>query len=159
MLPGACTAGLSLARGQDGKAEEIHVGVKGGLTSEFLPQQRGGSVPVPIPGVGAKPVPPPPVPGVGARPLPCARAVLALPAKSTAAKTTANFRCVMIALACVCSFALERAATTLPVSQENTEAISHVGSAVMAGVVDMNPTHPIEGVLIAPLVVANEAAL
>ena len=66
-----------------------------------------GIAPVPIPGVGAKPVPPPPVPGVGARPVPCARAALALPAKSTAAKTTANFGCVMIALACVYSFALE----------------------------------------------------
>ena len=31
--------------------------------------------------------------------------------------------------------------------------------AVMAGVVDMNPTNPIEGMLIAQLVVANEAAL
>ena len=47
----------------------------------------------------------------------------------------------------------------LPVSQEKIEAVSHVGSAVMAGVVDMNPTHPIEGVLISQLVVANEAAL
>ena len=47
----------------------------------------------------------------------------------------------------------------LPVSQEKIEAVSHVGSAVMAGVVDMNPTDPIEGVLISQLVVANEAAL
>ena len=47
----------------------------------------------------------------------------------------------------------------LPVSQEKIEAVSHVGSAVMAGVVDTNPTDPIEGVLISQLVVANEAAL
>ena len=47
----------------------------------------------------------------------------------------------------------------LPVNQEKIEALSHVGSAVMAGVVDMNPTDPIEGMLIAQLVVANEAAL
>jgi hypothetical protein len=44
----------------------------------------------------------------------------------------------------------------LPVSQEKIEAVSHVGSAVMAGVVDMNPTDPIEGVLNSQLVVANE---
>ena len=36
---------------------------------------------------------------------------------------------------------------------------SHAGSAVMAGVVDMNPTDPIEGMLISQLVVAHEAAL
>lgn len=36
MLPGACTAGLSLARGQDGKAEEIHVGVKGLVGALYL---------------------------------------------------------------------------------------------------------------------------
>jgi hypothetical protein len=60
----------------------------------------GAIPPVPIPGEGAaKPVPPPPIPGEGARPParpPCARTVLALPATSTAAKTAANFRCVMI---------------------------------------------------------------
>jgi hypothetical protein len=42
---------------------------------------------------------------------------------------------------------------------KNTEAISHAGSVVMAGVVDMKSTDPLEGVLIAQLVVANEAAL
>jgi hypothetical protein len=47
----------------------------------------------------------------------------------------------------------------LPVNQEKTEAVSQVGSAVMAGVVDMKPTDPIEGMLISQLVVANEAAL
>src|SRR5215813_11599081 len=47
----------------------------------------------------------------------------------------------------------------LPVNQEKVEAVSQVGSAVMAGVVDMDPTDPIEGMLIAQLVVANEAAL
>ena len=46
-----------------------------------------------------------------------------------------------------------------PVNQKNIEAVSQVGSAVMAGVVDMKPTDPIEGMLIAQLVVANEAAL
>ncbi len=47
----------------------------------------------------------------------------------------------------------------LPVNQEKTEAVSRAGSAVMAGVVDMNPSDPIEGMLISQLVVANEAAL
>jgi len=36
-------------------------------------------------------------------------------------------------------------AKALPVNQENVEAVSEVGSAVMAGVADMNPTDPIEG--------------
>jgi hypothetical protein len=47
----------------------------------------------------------------------------------------------------------------LPVDQHNNGAVSHVGSAVAAGTVDMNPADPIEGMLIAQLVVANEAAL
>jgi hypothetical protein len=47
----------------------------------------------------------------------------------------------------------------LPVNQKNAEAVSRVGSAVAAGVVDMKPTDPIEGMLISQLVVANEAAL
>jgi hypothetical protein len=47
----------------------------------------------------------------------------------------------------------------LPVDQHNDDAVSHAGSAVAAGTVDMNPSDPIEGMLIAQLVVANEAAL
>ncbi len=47
----------------------------------------------------------------------------------------------------------------LPVNQEKIEAVSRAGSAVMAGVVDLNPSDPIEGMLISQLVVANEAAL
>ena len=54
---------------------------------------------------------------------------------------------------------LGQVARTLPFKPENTEAISRAGSAVMAGVVDTKPTDPIEGMLIAQLVVANEAAL
>src|SRR5262249_10067162 len=54
---------------------------------------------------------------------------------------------------------LDLVTKALPVNQEKIEAVSHVGSAVMAGVVDMKPTDPIEGMLIAQLVVANEAAL
>jgi hypothetical protein len=47
----------------------------------------------------------------------------------------------------------------LPVDQYNADAVSHAGSAVAAGTVDMNPADPIEGILIGQLVVANEAAL
>jgi hypothetical protein len=50
-------------------------------------------------------------------------------------------------------------AKALPVNQENIEAVSEVGSAVMAGVADMSPTDPIEGMLIVQMAVANEAAL
>jgi hypothetical protein len=47
----------------------------------------------------------------------------------------------------------------LPVDQYNADAVSHAGSAVAAGTVDMNLADPIEGILVAQLVVANEAAL
>ena len=47
----------------------------------------------------------------------------------------------------------------LPVNQKNAETVSDAGSAVAAGVVDMKPTDPIEGILIAQIVAANEAAL
>jgi hypothetical protein len=47
----------------------------------------------------------------------------------------------------------------LPVDQSNVEAVSKAGSAVAAGMVDMQPADPVEGMLMAQLVVANEAAL
>jgi hypothetical protein len=47
----------------------------------------------------------------------------------------------------------------LPVKQTNAEAVSHAGSAVAAGIVDMKPADPVEGMLISQLVVTNEAAL
>jgi hypothetical protein len=47
----------------------------------------------------------------------------------------------------------------LPVNQTNAEAVSHAGSAVAAGIVDMKPADPVEGILLSQLVVANEAAL
>jgi hypothetical protein len=47
----------------------------------------------------------------------------------------------------------------LPVEQTNAKAVSHAGSAVAAGIVDIKPADPIEGMLISQLVVANEAAL
>jgi hypothetical protein len=47
----------------------------------------------------------------------------------------------------------------LPLDQKNTDTVSYVGSAVIAGVVDIKPADPIEGVLAAQLVVAQEAAL
>ena len=47
----------------------------------------------------------------------------------------------------------------LPVNQNNAEAVSHAGSAVAAGIVDMKPTDPIERIPMSQLVVANEAAL
>jgi len=47
----------------------------------------------------------------------------------------------------------------LPVNQANAEAVSNAGSGVAAGIVDMKPADPVEGILISQLVVANEAAL
>ena len=47
----------------------------------------------------------------------------------------------------------------LPINQKNTEAVSRAGSAAAAGVVDMSPADPIEGMLMSHLVVVNEAAL
>ena len=47
----------------------------------------------------------------------------------------------------------------LPINQKNTEAVSRAGSAAAAGVVDMEPADPIEGMLMSHLVVVNEAAL
>jgi hypothetical protein len=47
----------------------------------------------------------------------------------------------------------------LPLDQKNVELVSKVGSAVAAGVVDMKPADPVEGILISQSVVANEAAL
>ena len=47
----------------------------------------------------------------------------------------------------------------LPINQKNTEAVSRAGSAAAAGVLDMNPADPIEGMLMSHLVVVNEAAL
>ena len=47
----------------------------------------------------------------------------------------------------------------LPVDQSNAEAVSEAGSAAAAGMVDMKPTDPVEGMLMAQFVAANEAAL
>ena len=47
----------------------------------------------------------------------------------------------------------------LPVNQTNAETVSHVGSAVVACIMDMKPADPVEGILISQLAVANEAAL
>jgi hypothetical protein len=47
----------------------------------------------------------------------------------------------------------------LPVKQTNAKVVSHAGSAVAAGIIDMKPADPVEGILISQLVVANEAAL
>ncbi len=47
----------------------------------------------------------------------------------------------------------------LPVNQKNVEAVSHAGSGVAAGIVDMKPADPIEGILISQIAVVNEAAL
>ena len=47
----------------------------------------------------------------------------------------------------------------LPLNQHNADLVSNVGSAVAAGVVDMKPADPIEGMLVSQLVVAGEAAL
>jgi len=49
--------------------------------------------------------------------------------------------------------------SALPLDLKNVKTVSDAGAAVMAGVVDMKPTDPIEGVLISQIAVANEAAL
>jgi len=54
---------------------------------------------------------------------------------------------------------LNLAIRALPVDQKNTETVSHVGSAVVAGLVEMKAADPIEGMLMSQLVVVNEAAL
>ena len=50
-------------------------------------------------------------------------------------------------------------ARALPVNQGDAEALSTAGSAAAAGVVDMKPADPVEAILIAQMLVANEAAL
>jgi hypothetical protein len=47
----------------------------------------------------------------------------------------------------------------LSINQKNADSVSNAGSAVAAGVVDMKPTDPIEGILIGQIVAANEVAL
>lgn len=47
----------------------------------------------------------------------------------------------------------------LPVNQKNIDAVSLAGSAAAAGIVDLDPADPIEGILISEIVVANEAAM
>jgi hypothetical protein len=49
--------------------------------------------------------------------------------------------------------------SALPVDQKSAKAVSGPGSAVLAGMVDMKPADPIEGMLISQIAVANEAAL
>ena len=47
----------------------------------------------------------------------------------------------------------------LPLDQTNVDTVSHIGSALLSGIVDIRPADPIEGILISQIVVANEAAL
>ena len=54
---------------------------------------------------------------------------------------------------------LNLAIRALPVNQKNAETVLHAGTAVMAGVMDMNPADAIEGMLMSQLVIVNEAAL
>jgi hypothetical protein len=49
--------------------------------------------------------------------------------------------------------------SALPINLSNEKMVSDVGSAVASGRMDMKPVDPIEGVLIAQIVTANEAAL
>jgi hypothetical protein len=42
----------------------------------------------------------------------------------------------------------ELAIRALPVNQNNAKAVSHAGSAATAGIVDMKPADPVEGILI-----------
>jgi len=49
--------------------------------------------------------------------------------------------------------------SALPINLSNEKMVSEVGSTVASGRVDMKPVDPIEGMLIAQIVAANEAAL
>ena len=50
-------------------------------------------------------------------------------------------------------------ASALPVDQKNIPACQEAAVAAVSGIADINPTDPIEGMLIAQLVVAHEASL
>jgi hypothetical protein len=50
-------------------------------------------------------------------------------------------------------------AQAMPVDRRNVEARKEAATAALSGLVDINPADPIEGMLIAQMIVANEAAL
>jgi hypothetical protein len=50
-------------------------------------------------------------------------------------------------------------AQAMPVSRDNIEARREAATAALSGLADINPADPIEGMLVAQMIVANEAAL
>src|SRR5260370_18021288 len=50
-------------------------------------------------------------------------------------------------------------AGALPIDQSNSEENNKASTAAFGGMVDIAPTDPIEGILVAQLMAANEAAL
>jgi hypothetical protein len=50
-------------------------------------------------------------------------------------------------------------AQAMPVSRDNIEARREAATAALSGLADIKPTDPIEGMLVAQMIVANEAAL
>jgi len=47
----------------------------------------------------------------------------------------------------------------LPVDQNNLEACTEAATAALSGLADINPADPVEGMLIAQMIVANDTAL
>jgi len=50
-------------------------------------------------------------------------------------------------------------AQSIPVKRDNVDAYEKAAAAVFSGLADINPVDPIEGMLVAQMIVANEAAL
>src|SRR5262249_52906410 len=50
-------------------------------------------------------------------------------------------------------------AQSIPVRRDNVDAYEEAAAAVFSGLADINPVDPIEGMLVAQMIVANEAAL
>jgi hypothetical protein len=50
-------------------------------------------------------------------------------------------------------------AQSIPAKRDNVDAYEEAAAAVLSGLADINPTDSVEGMLVAQMIVANEAAL